>query len=208
MSSGWSWADSVDRSRTTIAQREQKMINELLATRREQMFPKLKPAQITRLDALGHRIATQAGQVLVEHGERPRNLFVVVAGSVEVLLPGLSGMELLYLLTPGDFSGEMSMLRGSTGFASVRVRDGGSVIAIDPGKLRALVQTDADLGEIFMRAFILRRMALISEGTGDVMLLGTRHSADTLRLEQFLTRNACPHINIDIENDADIEVLF
>jgi thioredoxin reductase (NADPH) len=184
------------------------MVSELLANRRNEMFPKLTPAQIARLDMLGNRVVTQAGQILVEPGDRPRSFFVVVAGSVETLLPELTGMELLYLLTPGDFTGELSLLRGSTGFASVRVHEGGMVIAIEPEKLRVLVQVDAELGELIMRAYILRRMALISEGTSNVLLLGSRHSADSLRLKQFLSRNSVPHISIDVESDPDVQALF
>src|SRR6187200_2159496 len=59
-------------------------------------------------------------------------------------------------------------------------------------RLLALVQTDAELSEILMRAFILRRLELIAHGLGDVVLVGSPHCAGTLRIKEFLTRNGHP----------------
>ncbi len=180
--------------------------NELLERRREQMFPKLAPAQIVRLEALGRRVEAHAGQVLLESGTRHSHVFIVLSGSVEVLLRDRS--ELMYLLTAGDFSGEMSTLRGSAAQACLRVREDGAAIALEPEQIRSLVQTDAELSELLMRAFILRRMALIGSGGGEVLLLGSRHSADSLRLQAFLTRNTQPFHHVDVESDADVAALF
>ncbi len=181
------------------------MTSELLEKRREQMFPKLTQAQIARLEAHGRRMRVQAGTVLLDAGERPRQIFVVLSGSVELLLRKEAGEELLNLLATGDFTGEISALRGSTGFARIRVREGGTVVAVDITELRAIVQTDAELSELMMRAYILRRVALLSESVSEVLLLGSQHSADTLRLREFLTRNAWPHAYVDVETHADIQ---
>jgi thioredoxin reductase (NADPH) len=184
------------------------MAIDLLEQRREQMFPKLTSPQMARLEAHGKRIATRADEILLDRGDRTRRIFVVVSGSLELLLTGKTGEEAFNVLTSGDFSGEMSALRGSIGFVRIRVREGGIVIAIDAEQLRALVQTDAELSETFMRAFILRRMGLLASASGEVMLIGSRHSADTLRLQEFLTRNAFPYVNIDVDIDADVQDLL
>ncbi len=189
------------------------MANTLLETRRAQMFPKLTAAQLARLERQGTRLETRAGETLVEVGDKPRGVFVVKAGSIEALGPpsatqDASGYELLYLLTPGDFTGEMSTLRGTPSLVRVRVREAGAVLLIDAAQLRRIVQNDADLSELFMRAFILRRMSVIQSGHSEVLLLGSDHSADTLRLREFLTRNARPYLNIDIEHDADAQALL
>ncbi len=189
------------------------MANTLLEQRRAQMFPKLTSAQLTRLERQGTRIQTRAGEILVDVGAPPRGVFVVAAGSVEALAPpsaaqAASGYELLYLLSPGDFTGEMSTLRGTPALVRVRVREAGTVLLIDAEQLRRIVQNDAELSELFMRAFILRRMGVIESGHSEVLLLGSDHSADTLRLREFLTRNARPYVNIDIEHDADAQALL
>ena len=183
------------------------MVNQLLEKRREQMFPKLTAAQSARLEAHGRRLQTRAGEVLVESGERPRSTFIVVAGSLDVLLPTSGEDELLLQLTPGDFTGEMSTLRGSSNLARIVVREGGWVLAIDVGQLRAIVQTDAELSELFMRAFILRRVAIMSTENSQMVLIGSTHSADTLRLQEFLQRNGYPYHFMDVDTDPDVQAL-
>ncbi|HEY4369439.1 MAG TPA: FAD-dependent oxidoreductase [Steroidobacteraceae bacterium] len=183
-------------------------MNTLLETRRAQMFPKLTAAQIARLEVHGQRVETSAGTVLVQAGDRHRKLLVVLAGSLEILLPGAAGYELMIRLEPGDFTGEMSTLRGVAGIGRIRVRDAGAVLAIDDQDLRNIVQTDAELSELFMRAFILRRMGIVSGGNSDITLLGSSHSANTLRLREFLTRNSYPYISVDIDSDPGVQALL
>ena len=184
------------------------MANQVMEKRREQMFPKLTPRQLERIEVHGNRIQTHKGEILTQSGDDHRNLLVVLSGKLEIVLPGTFGDEPLTLLLPGDFTGEISTLRGLAGFTRVRVRESGSVLAIDEGALRGLVQTDAELSEIFMRAFILRRMGLLASGHSEVMLLGSRHSAATLRLREFLTRNNFPYVNVDVDADPGVEQLL
>src|ERR1700720_4125783 len=205
----WRWSCRRDSSRSVGAT----VANNLLEQRRAQMFPKLTSAQLARLERQGPRMQTHAGEILVELGAPPRGVFVVAAGSVEALAPpsatqAASDYELLFLLSPGDFTGEMSTLRGTPALVRVRVREAGTVLLIDAQQLRRIVQNDAELSELFMRAFILRRMSVIESGHSEVLLLGSDHSADTLRLREFLTRNARPYVNIDIEHDADAQGLL
>jgi thioredoxin reductase (NADPH) len=184
-------------------------MNELLERRRDQMFPKLTPRQIARLESHGVRELTQAGQVLVQMGTRPSRFFILIRGSLEVVLARPGEHEIFTVLTPGDFTGELSMLRGSTGVASIRVGEPGEVIAVDAIHLRGIVLVDAELSELFMRAFILRRMGLVAESSGaDVRLLGSRHSGDTLRLQEFLTRNAYPFEDLHVEDNPDVQALL
>jgi thioredoxin reductase (NADPH) len=184
------------------------MANDLLEKRREQVFPKLTASQIARLEAHGERIQARAGAVLAEPGDRHRKLMVVLSGSLELVLPGVLGEELLTVLVPGDFAGEISTLRGVAGFVRIRVREDASVLTVDDENLRSVVQTDAELSEIFMRAFILRRMGLVSAGQSELLLLGSRHSAQTLKLQRFLTRNALPYVSIDVDSDPGVQALL
>ncbi len=187
------------------------MTSSLLQRRREQMFPKLTAGQLERLRSYGECRDTHHGEILVEIGDRPRGLFVVLTGSIEILVDRprtrdrSASEEVLYVLEAADFTGEMSTLRGSAGFARIRVRDAGRVIVVDPDKLRMIMQTDAELSEIFMRAFILRRMDLLETAQYEVVVLGSSHSADTLRLQEFLSRNARPYLYVDMESDADAQ---
>ena len=180
------------------------MTNPILETRRAQMFPKLTAQQIARLQSHGRQAQTHAGEILQDVGDRPREFFVVVSGSLEVDTPSSSEYEPMTVLSAGDFTGELSALRGSSGLARIRVKEPGAVVAVEIEQLRSIVQTDAELSELFMRAFILRRMGLLASGHGDVMLIGSSYSPDTLRLREFLGRNGYPFFNVDIESDPDV----
>ena len=184
------------------------MLANLYGERKDQTFPKLTPAQISRLAAHGTRVAVPEGKILAEPGDRHRKLFVVLSGSIEILRPTLQGEQLLVALTAGQFTGEMSTLRGVGSLARARVREAAELLAIPDDQLRAVVQTDAILSELFMRAFILRRVALVAAQQGDLILIGSRHSAGTLRLQQFLTRNAYPYVNLDIDTDSGVQALL
>jgi thioredoxin reductase (NADPH) len=180
----------------------------LYESRREQMFPKLTPAQLTRIEAYGEKVRIRAPDLLIESGERYDRIVVVLSGSIEVVRPGLSGEGLITALSRGDFTGEMSALRGSASLVRIRVLEDGEAIAISHESLRRLVQTDSELSELFMRAFILRRMGLIASQQGDVVLVGSRDSAPTLRVEQFLDRNGLPHVCLDVNRDPDVAALL
>ena len=176
--------------------------------RKEQTFPTLTPAQIARLTPHGEKMAVRKGQILTEPGDRHRKLFVVLSGSLEVVRPTMTGERLVIVVEPGSFTGEMSNLRGVGGLTRTRVREDGEVLAITDDQLRIVVQTDARLSELIMRAFILRRVLLVSAQQGDVILIGSRHSAGTLRVQQFLSRNAFPFVNLDLESDPSVQALL
>jgi thioredoxin reductase (NADPH) len=177
-------------------------------SRQAQTFPQLTAAQIERLAAHGTRRAISKGEILAEPGDRNRPMLIVLSGSIEVVQTGLGGEVLIVVHTAGSFSGEMSTLQGIGSLVRSRVREAGEVLVITEDHLRTIIQTDAELSELFMRAFILRRVRLIASQAGDVILLGSSISAGTLRIQQFLTRNSYPFLNLDVHTDDAVEALL
>ena len=100
------------------------------------------------------------------------------------------------------------MLSNRPALVRARASEPGEVIELDREHFLALVQTDSQLSEIIMRAFILRRVELIAHGLGDVVLVGSNHCSGTLRVKEFLTRNGHPYSYIDLDRDADVQVLL
>jgi thioredoxin reductase (NADPH) len=174
----------------------------------DHLFPTLTPAQIQRIAVHGRRRAISHGEVLVEVGDQVVPFFVLLRGEVQVLRPSGGTETLIVTHRPGQFSGEGNMITGRRSLSRSRVSEPGEVIELDRDQLLALVQTDAELSEILMRAFILRRSELIAGGFGDVVLIGSTHSAGTLRAKEFLTRNGHPHRYIDLDRDADAQELL
>ncbi|HEY2986457.1 MAG TPA: FAD-dependent oxidoreductase [Candidatus Binatia bacterium] len=174
----------------------------------ERMFPTLTPAQIARIAAHGRVRQVRRGEVLVEAGAPVVPFFVVTAGRLEAVRPSGSAEALVAVHGPGQFTGEVNMLSGRPALVRSRVTEPGEVIELDREHLLALVQTDSELSELFMRAFILRRVELIAHGFGDVVLVGSTHCPGTLRVKEFLTRNGHPYSFIDLDRDADVQVLL
>jgi thioredoxin reductase (NADPH) len=178
------------------------------SSRKAQMFPQLTRAQIARLEAHATHSRISQGEILAQPGDRHRPMLVVLSGSIEVVQPSMSGEVLLVVHTAGTFTGEMSTLQGIGSLVRSRVRESGEVLVITEDRLRTIIQADAELSELFMRAFILRRVGLLESHTSDVILLGSIHSAGTLRLQQFLTRNSFPYVNLDVNSDESVQTLL
>jgi len=174
----------------------------------ERMFPTLTRAQLERVAAQGRVRPIQAGEVLVEPGQQIVPFFVVRAGAIEIIRPSGTAETLVVVYGPGQFTGEVNMLSGRPAMLRVRVGETGEALEVDRERLLALVQTDSELGELIMRAFILRRVELIAHGLGDVVLVGSNHCAGTLRVKEFLTRNGHPYSYIDLDRDTAVQDLL
>jgi thioredoxin reductase (NADPH) len=183
-------------------------IPESLAGRVDQMFPTLTPAHMERVSAHGQRRSISKGDVLFEAGDIAVKFFVVVRGQVEIVRPEIDSEVQIRVYGPGQFNGEINMLSGRRVLGTGRVLESGEVIEMDREHLLSLVQTNAELGEIIMRAFILRRMGLIMNRAGDAVVIGSMHCGQTLRVKEFLSRNGHPYSYIDLDKEADVQELL
>ena len=173
----------------------------LSADIRGEAFPVLTAEQINRIRPLSRVRKVKAGEIVFEPGDLEISFFVLLSGSMEIVQPGIQGERLIVNHDAGEFTGEITMISGRRGLVRGRVRAAGEFLEMSSAQLRTLVARDAELSEIFMRAFILRRVTLINRGQGNVILMGSRHSAKTLRLREFLTRNGHPFTYVDLDTD-------
>ena len=176
--------------------------------RAAQMFPKLTAAQISRIANVGQRREVRAGEVLFDAGDQNTRFFVVLSGAVEVVRPVGDREEPVTLHQPGQFTGEINMLSARRSLTRARVQTEGAVIAVERDELRTLVHRDLELSEILMRAFILRRVALMAQDGNDLVLLGSRHSGSTQQIREFLSRNGQPYTYQDVETDPGVQTLL
>ena len=172
------------------------------------MFPRLTPAQQARIASHGRVRQVQSGETLIEVDDRDVKFVVVVKGHLNIARTSATGEEVVAVIESGMFNGELNMLSGRRGLVRIRAGEASEVIEIDHEQLLSLVQTDSELSDILMRAFILRRLELIARGIGDVVLIGSRHSLGTLRIKEFLTRNSHPYSYIDLDRQADVQELL
>ncbi|MET0556172.1 MAG: FAD-dependent oxidoreductase, partial [Vicinamibacteria bacterium] len=169
---------------------------------RDETFPTLTAAQIGRIEPFARERRFAGDEDLWTQGDRNRPLYVVLGGAIVVLT---DQEHVVTVHGAGAFSGDVDLLSGRPVVVTGRARGATRVLELPPDRLRALVQTDTELSEIFLRAFILRRMALMAEGKGSVALLGSRHCALTLTLQEFLTRNSVPFAYLDLETDPGVQ---
>jgi thioredoxin reductase (NADPH) len=110
----------------------------------------------------------EGGEVLYEQGYSAAPFFVIISGELEVVRPSVPVETIVTVYEPGQFTGEVGILSGRRSLFRVRATKPGKVIELNRQQVLALIQTDAELGEILMRAFILRRVELIAAGVGRV----------------------------------------
>ena len=174
----------------------------------EKLFPQLTDAQIARIASLGRRRPIARGDVLMDAGDRSLAFFVVLSGEIQALRQSGDGETPIVALRAHQFSGEANVLTGRRAIARLRASESGEVLELNRDQLLGLIQTDAELSDILMKAFILRRAELINQHFGDVVLIGSMHSPGTLRVKEFLARNGHPNTYIDLDRDADAQELL
>ena len=174
----------------------------------EAMFPVLTSDQLGRLAGQGRKRFVDPGEVLLDVGDQPPGIFIVTNGRLEVVRPDGVRQDLVRELGPGQFSGEVSTLSGQPAMVRIRAVVSSEVIEIDRDRLLSIVQTDPDLSDVLMRAYLLRRVELVARGIGDAVLVGSNHCAGTLRIRDFLTRNNHPYAVIDLDRDTHAEEML
>ena len=169
---------------------------------RDPMFPRLTEVQIARLSPFARERRFSDHESVWEPGDRNRPMFVVLEGRIEIRS---GSSQLVTVHEPGGFSGDVDMLSTRPAVVGARARGATRVLQLSGERVRSLVQTDAELSEIFLRAFILRRGALMAMSQGSAVLLGSRHCAITLATQEFLTRNSIPYAYIDLDREANVQ---
>jgi thioredoxin reductase (NADPH) len=179
----------------------------IIETRREQIFPVLDAAQIetAKRFASGPARAFAPGEVVFDVGERNAPAWLVLEGSIDVVRrDGLKRETPITTHHVGQISGEVSQLAGRDTLACGRAgADGCTALPFDAAHIRALMNGSAEVGEIVMRAFILRRVGLIDEGGAGAVLVGIPGTAELTRLQDFIRRNGYPVTVLDAANDAE-----
>ena len=171
-------------------------------------YPRLSDEQLQALSAHGERQPTRPGQVLYRAGDERYDFFVVLAGTVAVVEQEDGGAERVVAVHgPGRFLGELSLLCDQAALLTAVVHEHGQVLAVPVERLRELASQDPALGDLVLRAYLIRRSILIELGVG-LRIIGSRFSSDTKRLLEFAARNLVPHRWIDLERDQEAEELL
>jgi len=185
---------------------ESTLVSETVAPeQRALMFPTLTEAQIARVASHGRVSALRQGDVLIQPGDRSVPVFVVKSGRLDVVRISACEERLVVSHRAGSFTGEANMLLGRPALMRIQVAESGEAVELSRDQMLTMVQNDTEIGDIIMRGYIYRRLQLVSQGLGDVVLLGSTHCAATLRVKEFLTRNGHPYQYVDLDAEKGVE---
>ena len=164
-------------------------------TRKDQAFPVLSEADIGLLKRFGTTRHYEAGAAIARAGQTTEGLILVLSGQVRVSARDTADKPIV-IYNRGGFLGELAQLSGRPALTDAVALTPVEAIAVDPARLRDVMVQEAGLGERIMRALILRRVALLEQKVGPV-IVGRADNRDVLRLQGFLRRNGYPYQTLD-----------
>lgn len=172
--------------------------------REEQIFPTLKESHLSRILSFCKKETQKDGALLFERGQRSVDFFIILSGAIEIFDTDNEGNANVFTVhRENQFTGELDLFNDREILVSGRASGVTEVLRFKRPDFRRMVVTELDIGEIIMRAFILRRVGLIQHGQGGVTVFGRKQDSATLQIDRFLTRNGYPHKMIDIDADED-----
>ena len=176
--------------------------------REHQAFPQLTDDQIDRATAFGTVESHEKGFVVFERGDKTVDFFIVLDGSIEIYDYDCDGQPHVFT-THGEhqFTGELDLYSDRKILVSGRLGEDGRVLRLSREQFKELLAAEPDIGDVVMRAFILRRIGLIESSLGGALLIGRRNKPKTLELERFLKRNGYP-LRVVYEDDDRFETVL
>jgi thioredoxin reductase (NADPH) len=170
-------------------------------------YPKLTDEQLMTLSRYGDRRSVPRGTVLFCEGDRDCSFFVVLEGKVAVVQETVMEPRLIAVHGPGRFLGDLSLLTGQTLLVTAVAATDTDVLEAPVERLKELLAADQALGDLILRAYILRRTLQANIGAG-LRIIGSKHDPDARRLRDFASRNRIPHQWVDLDEDAQAEDLL
>lgn len=171
-------------------------------------FPRLNEAQIDALRARGRVRRVEPGEVLWREGERGFGFFVVLDGEMEIVDATGDEPRQVAVHYPGEFSGDVDMLTGRVSLISARMLTAGEVLELPSEALRRVISELAEISELLLRAFLMRRRLLLGQGFRGIQIIGSRFSPEAHHLREFCSRNDIAYTWIDVEQDPHAEELL
>ena len=171
-------------------------------------FPTLDDSELAILEALGTRRWVTAGEYLYREGDSTYDFYLILSGTVEIVVRSDSEKRIIARHGHGRFLGELNLLTGQRVYLSARVAESGEVIVVPKAALQHVIATSTSLGDTILAAFLARRSGLLSDASATIRVVGSRFSPELLRIREFLARNRIPHQWLDPDRDTIVERLL
>jgi thioredoxin reductase (NADPH) len=170
--------------------------------------PILTAAQVERIRAFAVSREVTAGEILYQPGDDTPPVFVVISGGIKIVAVAGGEEQVVTSYGIGQFSGELLMISGRKSIYRCQATESGTLLELKARDLRTIIGRDAELSDVFMKAFLDRRLSLKEHGHGNVVVLGSRYSAATLAAREFLVRDGHPFTYLDLDADQTAQELL
>ena len=172
-------------------------------------FPGFSESAIGRLRGYGTEQSVEAATLLFARGDRDVDMFIVLDGQLQVFETDGQGAEnIVAVLSPDQFTGELDLLDNRQTLLGCRAMVKSCILRIDRFSLKQILRTETEIANLILQACIGRRFDIVRYAAGGVLLVGLGHSADTIRLQRFLTRVGHPYRMLDADTNADAGALL
>jgi thioredoxin reductase (NADPH) len=172
------------------------------------VFPTLADSELAVFAALGTRRAMTVGEYLYREGDIAYDFYVILSGTVEIIIPSDGEEQVIVRHGAGGFLGELNLLTGQRVYLSARVTQPGEVLVVPRTALQHVIATNPGLSDTILAAFLARRTVLLSGASAAIRVVGSRFSPEMLRIREFLSRNQIPHEWLDPDSDPIVERLL
>jgi len=175
--------------------------------RQDLAFPKLTEDMVERLRGYGREETFAAGVTLFKQGARQVDMFVVLEGEIEVSIPSEGSSKVIATHRRFDFSGELNLLNSQGTLVEARTLTESVVLRIPREQLQRLMRAQGDIANLITQATIWRRIGIIGEATGGLVLIGHADDAEMTQLQRFLVRNNYPHRIVEAATEETREAV-
>jgi len=161
--------------------------------RKAQIFPVLNSDQVTRLTEYGQVEDLPKGSLVFERGDRGADFFLVLDGNIEIFDFDENGEPNVFTVHgKNQFTGELDLFNNREILVGGRTGVDSKVVRLCRAAFSRMASSETDIGEIIMRAFILRRTAFLEHDQAGVRIIGEPGDGELLRIRRFLRRNGYP----------------
>ena len=169
-------------------------------------FPKLTDEMIERMKPFGHEETFPPDAILYSRGDRHIDMYVVLDGGVDIFLPSSDGGAKIYRQQRKfDFTGEFNLLNSQRAVVEARTIAESRLLRIDSNQLQRLMRAEGDIANLIVQAAIWRRIGIMKDASGGVVLMGQPNDAHTTLLQRFLIRNSYPFKIVEASQEETLE---
>lgn len=168
-------------------------------------YPPLSPEQLAEFEAVGQRRTMAPGDYLYRAGDASYDFFVILSGTVDIVVSGKHEERLIIRHGAGRFLGELNLLTGLRVLVSARVVEAGEVLVVPVATLRQIIATRPTPSDLLLAAFMARRSMLLTEAAMAIKVIGSRYSPESTRIREYLQRSRIPHEWVDADADHAVE---